>query len=315
MDVGDPVPPVPPRRFLDAGPALIAKHGDPFRPLEPECRIVQFGRPLTEDQLRRAGEIMADRADVWLRIHLPRSPDLTFLKFFPGLRKLDLAIYDLEGLDGLSAVRGTLEAFHFDKTSKVFPLGFLATLPRLSDLALVSHKKEVDVLGRLTGLTDLALRGITLPDLSPLLPLSRLRALSIAFAGTRDLRLLPRFTELAALYLLRITQLSDLWVLAELAALKSLTLDWMRNVAALPSLAPLRHLETVEMEAMKGLTSLESVAAAPGLRRLQVVNMPQLKAVDFACFIGHPNLEVLMAFPGGKKTHDEIKRMFPGVAR
>lgn len=312
---GYTVPAVPSRRFLDAGPALIAKQGDPFRPLEAECRIVQFGRPLSEDQLRRAGEIMADRADVWLRIHLPRSPDLAFLKFFPGLRKLDLAIYDLESLDGLSAVRDTLEAFHFDKTRKTFPLGFLATLPRLRDLALVSHKKEVDVLGRLTGLTDLALRGISLPDLSLLLPLSRLRALSMAFAGAQDLSLLPRFTRLAALYLLRIAKLSDLSVVAELAALNSLTLDWMPNVTALPNLSPLRQLETVEMESMKGLKSLEPVAAAPGLRRLQVVNMPQLKAADFACLIGHPSLEVLMAFPGGKRTHDEIKRMFPGVAK
>src|SRR5579864_8930309 len=46
-------PNVPTRRFLDAWPSLIAKQGDPFRPLEPEIRVVQFGRTLTESQLSR----------------------------------------------------------------------------------------------------------------------------------------------------------------------------------------------------------------------------------------------------------------------
>ena len=69
------------------------------------------------------------------------------------------------------------------------------------------------------------------------------------------------------------------------------------------------------METMKGLTSLGSIAAAPSLRSLQIVTMPQLKAADFACLVGHPSLRVLMAYPGGKKVDGEIKRMFPGVAR
>jgi hypothetical protein len=68
------------------------------------------------------------------------------------------------------------------------------------------------------------------------------------------------------------------------------------------------------METMKGLTSLASIAAAPALQRLQIITMPQLKAADFTCLVGHPSLRVLMAYPGGKKVNDEIKRMFPGVA-
>ena len=309
-------PKAPTRRFLDAwGDALSAKRGDPFRPLEPEIRVVQFGRMLTEEQLFKAGRLIADRPDVWLRVHLPKSPDLAFLKCFSGLRLLDLEVYDLESLDGLAHVRDSLEAFHFGKTRKVFPLRFLQDFPHLRNLFLGGHRKEIDALGRLVDLKHLSLRGITLPDLALILPLTRLRGLSIHLGGTRDLRLLPRFSELEELNMLRITGLNDLSMLAELTELKTLTLDWLKNVTTLPSLAPLKHLETVSMETMKGLTSLGSIAAAPSLRSLQIVTMPQLKAADFACLIGHPSLRVLMAYPGGKKVNDEIKRMFPGVAR
>jgi len=219
-------PNAPTRRFLDAW--AIAEQGDPFRPLEPEIRIVQFGRPLTEEQLARAAALLSDRPDVWLRVHLPKSRDLAFMRYFSGLKLLDLEIYDLESLDGLDSLRISLTAFHFGKNRKVFALRFLQDFPHLRNLFLGGHRKEIDVLGRLVDLTELGLRGITLPDLTLILPLTHLRGLSMHLGGTSDLRLLPRFSALEELNLLRITGLSDLSMLAELTALKTLTLDWLR---------------------------------------------------------------------------------------
>jgi len=300
---------VPTRRFLDA-----RAQGDPFRPLEPEIRIVQFGRVLTEPELAKAGQLIAERPDVWLRVHLAKSADLDFLKHFHGLRHLDLEVFELDSVEGLSHVRDGLQSFHFGKTRKIIPLHFLADLPNLRSLYLGGHKKDIEVLGRLVDLTQLSLRGLTFPDLALLRPLTRLRGLSLHLGGTRDLRMLPLFAELEELNLLRITGLSDLSMLAEVTALKTLTLDWMRNVISLPSFAPLRRLESVAMETMKGLTSLEPIAAAPDLRTLEIVNMPQLTATNFTCLLGHKSLRTLRAFPGGNKVHREIKQMFPNVA-
>jgi hypothetical protein len=311
----DPKPPTrPTRRFLDAGPAQVAAEGDPFRPLEPEIRIVQFGRVPGDADLARAGRLFADRPDVWLRVYPASSPDLGFLKHFRGLRRLDLEIFELGSLDGLFHVADTLEAFHFGPTRTQFSLRFLTGLPQLRDLYLGGHRKDIDVLGGLVALTRLSLRGVTLPDLTPLLPLQRLTGLAILLGGTADLRLLPRFPELEELGLLRITGLSDLAMLADLGALRSLTLDWLRNVTSLPSLAGLRRLDRVAMETMKGLTSLAPVAAAPALRQLEIVTMPQLKPADFACLVGHPALAVLRAYPGGRTVNAAIKQMFPGIA-
>ena len=66
---------------------------------------------------------------------------------------------------------------------------------------------------------------------------------------------------------------------------------------------------------MKGLTDLSPLAAAPALQRLVVQSMPQLSAEDFRCFAGHLQLKELWAYIGKLRANEEIKRMFPGIAR
>jgi hypothetical protein len=293
----------------------LARLGDPFRPLEPECRVVQFGQPLSDDELRRAGEIIAGRPDVVLRIFQPAAADLKFLRHFPALARLQLEVFELESLEGLDEVASTLEMFFFGKTRKRFSLAFLKAMPRLKDLHLGGHTKDLATLGELEGLTAVSLRGITLTDLSLLLPLRGLSDLSLRLGSTHDLGLLPRFERLERLDLMRLAGLADLSMLSGLKGLEFLTLDWLRNVTTLPSLAPLKRLRYVALETMKGLTSLEPIAAASALEYLKVVGAPQLKPEHFACLVGHPSLKTLDAAPSGWKAYHEIKRMLPGVAR
>lgn|GEM_PF-6185347 len=66
---------------------------------------------------------------------------------------------------------------------------------------------------------------------------------------------------------------------------------------------------------MKGLTDLSPLAAAPALRRLSVVAMPQLNAESFRCFLHHRGLQELCADTGKSRVNDAVKRMFPGIAR
>ncbi|HEV2365823.1 MAG TPA: hypothetical protein VGS12_16655 [Caulobacteraceae bacterium] len=301
------------RRDLRAAPS--ARLGDPFRPLEAECRVVQFGGPLTEAQLRKAGEIMSGRADVVLRAYGSAAADLGFLRHFPGLAKLQLEVFDLASLEGIDQVSPTLEMFFFGKTRKRFSVAFLTRMPRLRDLHLERNAKDLAVVGGLTELTALSFRGLTLPDLRLLLPLRDLRDLSLRLGGTRDLGLLPEFEHLERLDLMRLTGLSDLSMLGEMAGLELLTLDWLRNVTELPSFAPLRRLRHVTLDTMKGLTSLQSVAAAPALQYLKVLGTPQLRAEHFACLVGHPSLQTLDASPSGWTAYREIKKMLPGIAR
>ena len=303
------------RRFLSTDRGMVERFGDPFRPLEPECGVIQFSQPLAPAQLQRAGDLIADRPDVELYVYGKASKDLGFLWYFERARRLHLALYDLDDIGGFSFLQDGLEELTFGETKKKFSLGFIEGFPRLKKLFLVGHKKDLQAIRALGDLASLGLSGITLPDLSLLLPLARLRKLAILLGGTTNLSLLPRLPGLEDLFLMRITKLSDLGVLGDLPSLKTLRLDWMRNVTSLPNLAGLARLDDVTLDTMKGLADLSPLAAAPALRRLSVASMPQLAADSFRCFIGHPRLEELWAYTGKSTVNEQVKRMFPLIAR
>lgn len=303
------------RRFLNTDPLFVARFGDPFRPLEPECRVMQFLTPLTLSQLRQAGELIAGRPDVELYVYGRASQDLDFLEHFATVRRLHIALYELADIAGFSHVHRSLAELTFGKTKAVFSLRFLQSLPALTRLFLVGHKKDIASVQSLAALQSLGLSGITLPDLSILLPLARLRKLQIFLGSTTNLALLPRVAALEELSLMRITKLGDLGVFADLHGLTSLRLDWMRNVTRLPSLARLSRLENVELDTMKGLTDLAPIAAAPALRRLVVASMPQLTPQSFRCFLGHPRLQEMWAHTGKRGVNDAVRQMFPSIAR
>jgi hypothetical protein len=302
------------RRFLTTDRALIERFGDPFRPLEPECRVVQFDRPLTPPQLEQAGRLVAARPDVELYVYGRASRDLDFLHYFPSAQRLHIALYELDDIAGFSQAPALRELI-FGETRKNFSLRFVAGLPRLKKLFLVKRKTDLPALHALAELDELGLSGFTLPDLSVLLPLTRLRRLQLFLGGTGNLAALARLPALYELSLMRITKLSDLAILADLPALTTLRLDWMRNVTSLPNLGGLIQLEDVTLDTMKGLTDLSPIAAAPALRRLAIADMPQLTAESFRCLLGHPRLAELSVGTGRSRVSAQVREMFPGIAR
>ena len=302
------------RRLLTTDPGMRERFGDPFRPLEPECRVIQFDERLTPAQLEKAGRLIVDRPDVELYVYDRTWRDLSFLKYFKTLQRLHIALYDLDDITGLSEVPW-LRELTFGETRKKFSLRFVAAWPRLKRLFLIKHKTDLHCIRGLTELENLGLSGYTLPDLSLLLPLVKLRKLSLSLGGTRNLAALAQLPELEDLRLMRITKLSDLGILADLVGLKALELIWMRNVTSLPSLTGLERLDEVTLDTMKGLTDLSPLAAAPALRRLVVGDMRQLTADSFRCFIGHPRLQELWADTGRRKLNAQVKQMLPFVIR
>ena len=302
------------RRFLTTDRGMRERFGDPFRPLEPDCGVIQFDERLTPAQLEKAGRLIVDRPDVELYVYDRTWRDLSFLKYFKTLQRLHIALYDLDDITGLSDVPW-LRELTFGETRKKFSLRFVAAWPRLKRLFLIKHKTDLHCIRGLTELENLGLSGYTLPDLSLLLPLVKLRKLSLSLGGTRNLAALAQLPELEDLRLMRITKLSDLGILADLVGLKALELIWMRNVTSLPSLIGLERLDEVTLDTMKGLTDLSPLAAAPALRRLVVGDMRQLTADSFRCFIGHPWLQELWADTGRRKLNAQVKEMLPFVIR
>src|SRR5258708_15579092 len=193
---------------------------------------MQFWGPLSPTQLQEAGRLAGDRPDVGLYVYGKASRDLDFLKYFEGVRRLHLALYELEEIGGLSHLRNRLESLTFSDTKRKFSLRFLETMPQLKKLFLVGHKADLPSVQSLAELEDLGLSGITLPDLSLLSPLVTLRKLALLLGGTTNLAELARLSELEDLFLMRITKLSDLRVLGDVVNLKTLRLDCIRNVTS-----------------------------------------------------------------------------------
>src|SRR5262249_37044106 len=156
-----------------------------------------------------AGELIRDRPDVELYVYGNAAKNLDFLAHFKELRRLHLALWDLENIAGFENVASSLEALTFGSTKKEFSLRFLESHGQLKSLFLVGHKKEISVIGTLTELDRVGLSGITLPGLSLLLPLQKLRAFSLFLGGTTALDVLAELPALEELFLMRITKLSN----------------------------------------------------------------------------------------------------------
>lgn len=309
---------------MDNGPErtrILRLEPDSFRPLGPECTLVTIGQPLEPAELERVAILVQGRPDVTLRFHTRAARDLEFLRYFPGLQRLSVDLWELDDIGGFAHLRSGLELLHFGKTRKRFSLRFLQTMPALRALSLVGHTKDIASLSGLGGLTSLALRGITLPDLSAVASLPQLETFSLLLGGTTQLDHLAMLPKLQTLSLMQVARLADLSILARLPALKTLDLDSLRNVTALPSLTALARLENVTLETMKGLTDLSPIAAAPALRRLTIAGMPQLSAEAFRCLVGHPSLTELHLWSslGGvnlkKPVLQAVRELLPAVVR
>ncbi len=302
------------RRFIDDCLRDPAHFGDAFRPLSPECHTVQFSRPHDDGQMQAIGALFQGRPDVRLYVY-GGVRDLEFLRYFPDLRSLQLAVWDIEDISGFRHLSDEFHSLIFPKTRARFSLRFLERLAGLRDLFLQGHTRDVAVVSTLVRLDSLGLHGVGLTDLKPLLPLQGLRTLRLGFGRIGDLSGLAALPALETLRLMRITELADVDVLADLTALRAMDLDWLAKVTRLPDLSRLTWLEDLRLDTMKALTDIAGAARAPSLRRLRVGATPGLTAESFRAFVGHPALRELHAYTGRARDNEAVLRMFPGVAR
>jgi hypothetical protein len=302
------------RRFIPADLSDPDRRAKAFQPLGAECRWVQFNTPQSEETLGAFASLMEGRPDVGLYVY-GGVKDLEFLRLFPRLRTLQLAVWDIEDISGF---RHLTEAFHtltFSQTKARFSLRFLGRMGGLRDLFLQGHTKDFDVVPTLTRLRSLGLHGVRLTTLETLTPLRGLTTLRLGFGNPVDLSALPRFERLEAFKLMRLAKLPAVDALAEASSLRSIDLDWLTHVTRLPDLSRLTALDVLRLDTLKALGDIAGAAAAPALRRLSVGAAPALTAASFQPFVGHPSLSELHAYLGRTRENEAIRRMFPGIAR
>jgi hypothetical protein len=310
------------RRFIAGDPAPTSDFRQAYSPLTPEMLrpsltgrgVVQFDRLLTDDDFRRLGEWFRPYPEMTLRAYGSYDHsivDLEFLRFFPTLRRFGAdALWDsLTSLDGLRHLPPDLEQLGIGATRAKLDLAVLARFPELTWLFLEGQTKHLEVISGLARLDDLTLRSITMPDLSLLQPLKRLRSLDLKLGGTHDLRLLPRVGELRYLELWMIRGLTDVSAVGQIPSLRSLFLQALRQVEALPDFRQAAELRRIRLETMKGLRDLRPLATAPALEGVELIDMRHLQPADLAPLVGLPRLKAVTPGLGSHRKNEAAVAM------
>lgn len=285
---------------------LVEPHRDPWRqlhsplgsndlrPLEPWVQVIQFQEPLSDDEYRAVAELALSAPHVNLRAYADygrRFTDPDFLRFFTGIRGLQIDLPYLQNVDALNEMIRGLERFRWGWTQRKFSLAFLANASLLKRLHLEKHRKALEIVAGLTGLKHLSLRSISLEDLTIFSSLQGLQSFEYRLGGLKDISAVAAFQQLQYLELWQIRGLTDLCAIGDLRSLEYVYLQALGHVTELPSLARMSKLRRAVLHNMKGISDLGPVASAPNLEELLLQDMQHLPKDCLAPFIGHPRLK------------------------
>jgi hypothetical protein len=274
-------------------------------PLEPECRWVDINGRLTDEDAARVAGLMYERPEVHLTVgssglRVDPVTNLDFLRFFPWLTWLNVTSHYLQNISGLAGL-SQLRRLNLDvgvRTISAAPLA--ATASSLRELSLEGPVSKAGALSELTGVVELTLRSVRMPDLAVLTSIAGLRSLDLELGGTRDLSLLSAFTHLEYFQARLVRGLADVSPLGDVLSLQSIFLEALRNVTQLPSLAKLTRLQTVTLRTMKGLTDLIALLTAPALEDVSL-SLAQLQPEDIAPLAAHPTLKTAHVYLGSDR--------------
>lgn len=285
--------------------------------LDDRPEFVQFSSALAEADYRLLGEWIRDHPRKTLRAFGSYDGSirtLDFLRWFPTVKRLHVDVYSLDNFDGLQYLPDDLEVLGLGATRKRLSLQPISRFRALRNLFLEGHTKDIEVVAGLTSLVDVTLRSITLPSLELLQPLRRLQALDLKLGGTKNLELLPTIGCIRYLELWQIRGMDDVSPATELAELEFLFLQSLRRVERLPDFSDSRALTRVWLETMKGLSDFTTLATAPSLEHVALVDMPHLAPEAVTPLLGCRALHSVRAGLGSDKKNRRVTEILGTLA-
>lgn len=276
----------------------------------PEPTLVQFtgGTVPSERDHRALATFLAAHPATTVRFygtHL--TPDLASLQHYASVRHISLDVDAIASFDALHELRPDLETLTLGpSTRRSISLAPLRRFTALRALTIVGHQKDITVLGELRTLEQLTLVSTTFPGLDFLEPLTALRAFALKLGGTTNLASLPRIGRLRYLEVWRVSGLTAVDEIAALGDLQYLFLQHLKRVEHLPSLASCRRLRRVHIDRV-GIEDLQSLAAAPHLEELLLLDMPQLTVDAFRPLRNHPTLRAVTAGVRNEARREQVR--------
>lgn len=301
-----------------------------------DLELIQFSEDVEPITFQLLNDVLfAKRNDVVLRVFgfYSKECDLSFLAKLPNVSRfyvdchenvknldaianlkklveLSIGIFELDTFEVLNTVPDTLEVIMLGQTKSKKPdLAVLERFTKLKTLYVEGHKKNIEVLGKLTYLEDVTLRSITTKNLDFLIPLKSLWSLDIKLGGITNFSALECMDTIKYLELWQIRGLSDISFISTLVSLQNLFLQSLPNVEVLPNLTNLKELRKITLENMKGLHDISSLEHAPSLTEFSHWSAMNMQVEDYIPLLKNPSLKRAAVGFGSDKRNNQFEEL------
>jgi hypothetical protein len=109
---------------------------DAWRPLHEACDRIHLLKPKTDPEMQQVAKLWNDRRDVELRLLGYATQDFEFLRYFPGLERLNVQVPIVRSIDGLRQVATSLREFTLASTTVRLSLRPVVSRAQLESLYL-----------------------------------------------------------------------------------------------------------------------------------------------------------------------------------
>jgi hypothetical protein len=128
---------------------------DAWRPLHEACKCVCVQTPKSDLDMQQVSKLWNGRRDVGLWLAGYATEDFEFLRYFPGLERLNVQSPTIRKTDGLRHVEDSLKEFTLISTTVRVSLRPVARCARLESLHLQRQVKDFGELRALIGIREL----------------------------------------------------------------------------------------------------------------------------------------------------------------
>ena len=289
----------------DAVWALVNEHVSTTRP-DVRIRVyAHYSSPCNLSFARLLPNVRHFAADC-----LMQASGIEAIATLPRLESLSLDVFDLEDFGVLERIHPGLTWLSLGATRSRKPrLAPLRRFRELRTLRLDGQKNGIEVLSELSALEELTLRSITMPNLSYLTCLPRLRSLALKLGGIRDLKQIERKKSIEYLEFSLVRELSDIDVVGTLPCLRDLRLRSLRHVESLPPLRNANALRRIIVENLKGLRDLKAAEFAPALEEFALIDGRNQTPNQLLPVLRNPNVKRVRAGLGSERRNAEFLRL------
>jgi hypothetical protein len=271
---------------------------------------VRLKGPVSPASVAAASAKLSNRPRARLFVADVKDTDLGFLADVPQLDGLEIILSGVRDVSALVHHARSLQHLHLELGRHPVTVDVVGALPHLRQLYLrkdgpAAVKGAPEAIVQATALEHLVLHSLTLPSVTPLPELPRLRGLALKLGSAPDLTAFPHLPALRFFEAWQVRGLTDLSPVTASRTLEVLHLESLRR-ATLPDFSGAASLAHVRVDNLPLAEGLAGLAAAPALRQLYITRRV-FDADEVAVLRDHPTLQAAWVPQRGRVPDEEMR--------